>query len=1262
MPGSVQQLQDAGFSPEEIGKWQQKTATQLQGAGFADADVQAYVGASPVPTGPNPKTDARIEQHFKSSIQAAMDANKDPEGNAKPFTFTDALEAGWQTSAMGLQQRGKLPDKQLPEDASAFQRISANVASLAGDFPAMIEGGAIGMAAGIPGGPATMAVGAGAGAFGLPAALRATMMDAYKNGEYHTPREFLERASGIMAETSKSMAIGALTAATGGLAETANIASGPIVKAIAPTTAELATLVTLSKTMEGHLPTWQDFQDGAILLFGLKGATTGAGKLANLYVKTGITPSQTLNDAQNNPVLKTELLSTQEVPTTYEKYIDPSFKKVKAAVQTFAKDDSGAVSLTAVGQAAKNIAQKIVVNREEPAKAGMSFDKFYADWVDNLNPIKEVMDAARAAGTNIPPSQDAYKLMRVARGGYERANQFIQHGTVDFKTYKPNGDSLATVLEPVKEDLEGFRTYIVAKRAVELEGRGVQSGFDLAEAKLVSEDPAMKAKYDAAAKGVTDYMNRVTAYAKNAGLLNEKTFQLFMDMNKNYVPFNRVFPDEETHINAPTGQQTKSPFKSIKGSEKDVIDPIQSIIQNTYTILTLAERNNSLHHLVNAADKAGMLGEGKVFEKVNPRIKGTTVNEKEMNDFLADNKISGVPADQLTVFRAMRQPLAADEIAVYRDGNREVYAISGDPDLLTALKGAPNSLNDPLFRFVAGFTRFFRAGTVLNPDFMPRHMVRQNINAFVNSETGMVPVLSALQGAADLIKDKNGELFQQWRSGGGMNSEITAWDRRYIQNSVKSIEGGESLAEFIERTKDDPMSLVKLPYNSAQSVLDVAHMVIATHDNFLRYQEFKQSMKALDAKGVKGKDAIIQSAYNSREVLLDNFRRGAKMQAVNQIFAFMNLRVQGVDKLARLMKDNPERTAIRLSAGIAIPTVLLWWANHDDPRYKEMQDWQRDNFWIIPLDDWRQAKDGDVLPTLEGMSRVKDGKTEYNFGEVLRITKPPESGLFFGSSIERFLDFAQSHDPKTAEKLALSIYDDLVPDLTPTMAAPVYEQWANKSRFTGGPIVPHNAESILPAYQYTNYTTETTKALGKLVGSLPGMQENGLASPAIIENYIRHWSGGLGMYALQMVDYGLRKAGVVSDPVRPSSSLADIPFIRAFVVRYPTASTQSVEDFYTQYDKMKKIQNTISYLADKGDFEASAKLAELNPLALATLDDSRAAMAAQQKFIQFVYDNPDWKSDEKRQLIDSAYYQMISIAQLGNETMKQMAASLENGN
>jgi hypothetical protein len=208
----------------------------------------------------------------------------------------------------------------------------------------------------------------------------------------------------------------------------------------------------------------------------------------------------------------------------------------------------------------------------------------------------------------------------------------------------------------------------------------------------------------------------------------------------------------------------------------------------------------------------------------------------------------------------------------------------------------------------------------------------------------------------------------------------------------------------------------------------------------------------------------------------------------------------------------------------------------------------------------------------------------------------------------------------------------------------------------------------LPEYQYTEYTTEAAKALGQLIGAFPGMRDRAvrdedtfiggvaraLTTPALIENYIRSWTGGLGTYTLQIADKALREAGVLPDPVKPLATLSDLPVVKAFVVRYPSASAQSIQDFYDTYYAKKQVFDTMMAKAKEGDIEAFDRVQNIDPTAWDEMAGIRDAITDQAALVRLIYKNPDFSPEDKRQLIDSTYFRMIELATFGNQAMADL--------
>ncbi len=279
--------------------------------------------------------------------------------------------------------------------------------------------------------------------------------------------------------------------------------------------------------------------------------------------------------------------------------------------------------------------------------------------------------------------------------------------------------------------------------------------------------------------------------------------------------------------------------------------------------------------------------------------------------------------------------------------------------------------------------------------------------------------------------------------------------------------------------------------------------------------------------------------------------------------------------------------------------------------------------------------------------------------------------MIFGSGPERILDALFAQKPHAFHNFSDSVISALMPGVVPTVALPVVEQFANRSTFTDRTLIPAQQEKMLPEYQYTPYTTETSKALGQLLGAFPGAQganlEQGiggsvarsLTSPILLENYLRAWTGNMGMYALQAADKGLRTAGVLPDPPKAASTLADIPFVRAFMVRYPSASAQSIQDFHDEYARNKTYFDTWNYMAKQGNTEAMARIEAVGGQSmLVHLNGIETALNENSKIIQDVNKNPNIPATEKRQLIDTSYWRMAELAQMGNQAMRSMQGSL----
>jgi hypothetical protein len=556
-------------------------------------------------------------------------------------------------------------------------------------------------------------------------------------------------------------------------------------------------------------------------------------------------------------------------------------------------------------------------------------------------------------------------------------------------------------------------------------------------------------------------------------------------------------------------------------------------------------------------------------------------------------------------------PLRENQFDVFRNGEREVWEVK-DKSVAQAVKslgGDPFSSN--IFMKIArGLTTIKKIGISFTPEFILRNFVRDQLTASVFSNQWHLPVVDTLVAMKDVLGKS--DTYYTWLKSGGANAAFLNVNESYFKAEILKL---NEKTGFLNST----WNVIKTP----AEMMKVAGTLV---EEATRVAEFKR-VSGGELSGPK----VFEGGFASREVTVDFQRIGAKMAGINAITAFQNVSIQGLDRTFRALKDNPK--AMSAASGlITTASVALWFANKDEDWYREVPQWERDTFW--------HAKMGEV---------------------IYRFPKPQELGVMFGSVPERVLEAFVKDNPNAFKEFSDTVGGMLVPSFIPDAVSTPFEQMVNKNLFTGNPIVNQAAEKLLPAYQFNDYTTEAAKGIAKLIEAIPYVKDIGskdakLASPMVIENYVRGWTGSLGMYTLQAIDQALIKVGVVKDQ-KPEATLSDIPFIKAFVSRYPSASTQSIKDFNEKYGQIERVWNTIKALDKRGESDEAAHVVSMYEGDLVRLSGQKEALSNMHRAVQMLYMS-DYPKDEKRQLIDSVYYQMIETAKSGNEVLNDIEKSI----
>lgn len=778
-------------------------------------------------------------------------------------------------------------------------------------------------------------------------------------------------------------------------------------------------------------------------------------------------------------------------------------------------------------------------------------------WLDDLNEFRVAM---QDLGGSNSPRKDAYTLARLTRGAAGAAEEMIERGVVDFKSGKRVTGGIAEVLQHIPpERVQAFREYLIAERALEKWQQGIDTGITRADAAAVAE--AGRAEFNEAAKALWDHSNALLRYRRDAGLLTPDEYQVIASKNERRVGFYRVFDDRETAASKGWGRamgRNSSGVQSMKGSARVIVDPLESVLTDTYKTVQQAQQHHAAVTLLKIALKTE--GGGRIAEKVPAPMKPTSVELEQVKGQLMDLGIelsSGGLEDYsgvyLTGFENMKVPGPGEikdlVIPVFENGERSWVAIR-DKRLYEALQGLNREEMTGLMRMLSAPARTLRAGATLTPEFIGRNPVRDMWSAAVYSQAGglRIPGWDFSKGLFHYLKAD--EVFQRWKLEGGDNAAMLGLDRPQVQ---------KALNDYLRTSRGKAVDVVRHP-------IDTLRMLSSAMENATRIGEFA-AVEARELKsGRAARDASTAASLASRDVSIDFARAGTKSRAINSIVSFFNANLQSTEKLVRELRTRPHVVIPRALATITLPSVALYLAQKDDPAYQEIPRWQKDVFWIV-------------------IDRDEQGALQH----IWRIPKPFELGVIFGTGPERILEYLGTHDREALTSAGAAITKVFTPPVVPTALTPLIENFANRSTYTDRPIVPRTTEQLAPGLQAGPHTGEAARALGTAVGY----------SPAKIENAVRGYTGGLGEYVTGVADAAVRaeRSARGLPPLAPASAktgdlLTRLPLTRGFTGREPGPDAESVERLFRAFESAAAHRRTWRALRTQGRIqEANAYLA-----------------------------------------------------------------------
>lgn len=771
-----------------------------------------------------------------------------------------------------------------------------------------------------------------------------------------------------------------------------------------------------------------------------------------------------------------------------------------------------------------------ITSRTKPdasVSLGTKANRAYQNLVDDVHSFNRFDKfVEKVLGRKLNAAESTHKTALATRGSDMISNQIITQNMVD-KNGQIIGASLKERLAalPLNRYAE-FEDYLLNKHAMTRFDRG-ETVFDdrigwtpeMGQQKITKyegEYPVFKEIADQ----VYDYQRTmVEEWLVKTGMISQEQANAWFEANPFYVPNKRHFTEMEkgsrgNGAKKGFGDQSVPVKKYGKtGSQRKIISPLETIIENTDAFVKTAKRNDVMQKFV-----------GKVAESPEEFKDWAEIVKSPTDNRLVSSILDGPDSviDEMTLDfdkKIRKTNLDKDNIVRVLVNGAPVHVQIKDQDLLNSVMAIGPEQSVWLLDQVGKLTNMFKTFTTgVNPYFATRNITRDLGDAWVNSKSTNNPltfISDYLRSSFDIIKGRKGELWQQYKNvGGGHTSPVAA--PNMLARSKAAV-----LPEIAGK------KLTNLPKKSWRLLEDV----LSATESMARLSEFKRW------QGSKTPDELAKALYEAQEVAVNFSRRGTVTKQIDKVFPYFNAAIQGLDKFVRTFKDNPVKASVKATMALTVPTAVLYAMNRDNPDYQELPDYVKDNYFLIP-----------------------DGN-----GKFIRIAKPREIGTIFSDIPERLMRQFSEEDPDAWNEFSEQLIKTFtipgiegaastdggvvqkgVGVLRNSILSPFIDVAMNEN-FAGSPIVPQYLQKRDAQYQYDEKTSDAARKLG----------EWGLGSPKQLDYVMQQYGGGL--------------AKALLSGNNPSSNITS-GLASQFVVD-PVYSNKVSNDFYDYKDKIDSANN-----------------------------------------------------------------------------------------
>lgn len=1048
-------------------------------------------------------------------------------------------------------------------------------------------------------------------------------------------------------------------------------------------------------------------------------------KLADIWAKTGKTPEEVIQDAELHPEFKQELLSNSfETPDFYPPEQLPASKEsgsipVENNLPVRAGGGAGEPPQLPPGAEPRDVTPPNEVGPVIPEAPPTDLQKAQNDVLDSIgfkdeikpysikdSPYYSVRAMYQNANLVIKKAQDiiagkipvdeknAFSVISLFDTWRNVHETFLKEGTRDFATNKKNGESYKTIVDDVNKsggDLKGLAAYRISKRDIEIAAQGKKTPRDLLNAqKIVAETEHL---YEPLNRRIQEWKNRVMDYGVQGGIFKQSHIEFLQDEHLNHVSFRPIIEGADGEF---FGTQKSTVNKEQKGtSERNLIqNPFTSDMENAEAIIKEVEKNKVKKTIVDmlSADKetSGLV-----------QIENPSADTKAIELWAKSEDIE-LSKDQYKILHDLYsvKSLAPDEISYKVNGETSTFKV--DPLIAKVANELGTADNVGMFlkmsKTIVGLTRFGLTET--NLGWGLGNTIRDSWTALIKSKVrNPGDLINHALSIANTIPHILGKTPEYWDY---------IYNRGASGNLINTREMVTDAFKMEIKLGSDKESMKNKVYNQVNNVKQFAASAWDIFDMPNRMAEYNRQ-KAAGANQ-------IEAAAGSHEITTDFSQKGISEfnRKWNAATAFRGAAINGFFNIKDTVERNGKGIATLGLGTITVPAVTLWLANKDDERWRRLGTWEKLQYLHYSSDDWQIPKKEDQ-PLVEaykayGSKLLKydeNGSPLINKGETHRVKLPEVLGVLFAGLPILMMDKAFVDDPVSTEKIMQDFISTFSANQTPTALVPVVEQLANKNMFSNSQLVNQQAENALPEVKYSNYTSETAKMLSRFVRPVPSASHpfseedtkyltevermalpvvegavntvkdaatsalnikpfgfgQEFTAPAVIDNYVKQWTGGLGNYVLDIADKGLSLAELTKVKEKSADHWSDVPVLKAFFSRQFSGSGVYPNQFREEFKEHKQIADTLSVLMANKEFDKYTELLQTpEGKAAKVLGGFNDTINGLRNVLMTIDVRTDITPLEKRQLADSYYYQIDQIAKRGLIINRQIKQDIENSN